>query len=457
MLARPTFTQAVAILATVIAFLMIFATSPEENVLHVAAIAGLAIVFFATRVVPETLTSIWCFLAFIALGVAPPDVIFSGFATGGFWLLFSGLIIGGAIGQTGLGKRLAEQLFARTGESYARATVALAITGLALGFLIPSTIPRIIILVPISAALASAMGYASGSRPAIGLSMTAASSTLLPTYSILTANLPTIVHYGALETLYGLPPSYADYFIEQVPVNAIRFAVILVFLLAFARGTPASAAPEAAPAEPMTGPQLRLLTLLGGAILFWATDTLHGISPAWIALTVASIVLLPAMGMLTKDALKTSIDLSPAIYVAGVFAVSAVAMHTGVNDLIADTLIPRLGLGQGSTLRDLYAVSGFSMVVSHLTTAPAAPLILAPLAESTATAVGWPIHTVAMAQIIGISTPLLPYQAPPLVLAMALSGIPAAALTRLCVALALGVYLLGIPVTYAWWNLIGIF
>jgi len=63
---------------------------------------------------------------------------------------------------------------------------------------------------------------------------------------------------------------------------------------------------------------------------------------------------------------------------------------------------------------------------------------------------------VSMAQIIGISTPLLPFQAPPLIVAMALAPIPAAALTRVCVALAVGVGLFGLPLTWLWWQVIGL-
>jgi hypothetical protein len=60
-----------------------------------------------------------------------------------------------------------------------------------------------------------------------------------------------------------------------------------------------------------------------------------------------------------------------------------------------------------------------------------------------------------MAQIIGISTPLLPYQAPPLIIGLALSGIPSGMLTRVCLGIGLGVFVIGLPITYLWWQLIG--
>lgn len=432
--------------------------SADQMISRVAVVCGVAILCFATRLLPEVLTALLCFLAFLALGAAPPEVIFSGFATGGFWLLFSGLIIGAAITQSGLGQQIAQRIFSKTGTSYKRAVVLLCVSGLALGLVIPSTTPRIIVLMPVATSLATTMGFGTGSRGQIGLAIAAATSTLLPAYAILTANLPTIVQYGALETLYGIDPSYGRYFTTQLPVNLVRFAMLLLLLLPFARVDAIDIQPAAAqPPVAMTRQQKHLLMLLGIAILFWSTDSIHGISPAWIALSIASIVLWPASGLLAKTAMKTTIDLSPAIFLAGIFTISAVAQHVGLDTLVAEYMIPRLTLADGSNLRNLYAITGFSVVISHLTTAPAAPVVLAPLAGAIAEAANWKTHSVAMAQIIGISTPLLPYQAPPLIVAMALAHIPVPALIRICVGVALGVAVIGLPLTYVWWQVIDVF
>ncbi|MGI9436919.1 MAG: SLC13 family permease [Geminicoccaceae bacterium] len=436
--------------------MMLALTTPDQMALRVAVVCALAIVSFATRIFSEVLTSLLCFLAFLALGAAPAEVIFSGFASGGFWLLFSGLIIGAAISQTGLGKQLALRLFARTGTSYRRAVLLLAFCGLALGLLVPSTIPRVIVLMPVAVSLAQAMGFENGSRGQIGLAMVAATSTLLPTYAILTANLPTIVQSGAIEALYGITPSYGGYFIAQLPVNLVRLAVLLAIFLSFGGNMKAAAAATLPLPEPMTRRQKGLLALLGVAILFWATDSLHGISPAWIALSATAVLFWPSLDIIEKDTMKNGVDLSPAIFIAGIFAISAVAGHTGLTDRIAGALVPHLALESGSNGYNLYAVSSLSMLLSHLTTAPAAPLVLAPLAEAMAEDTGWAVQTVSMAQIIGIATPLFPFQAPPLIVAMAMAPIPAAALTRVCLILAVGTFLLGLPLTWLWWQAIGL-
>ncbi|MDB4200927.1 SLC13 family permease, partial [Planktomarina temperata] len=70
---------------------------------------------------------------------------------------------------------------------------------------------------------------------------------------------------------------------------------------------------------------------------------------------------------------------------------------------------------------------------------------------------GWTIETISMTQILGISTPILPHQAPPLIISMALAQIPIAALLRVCAGLAVAVAFVGIPLTFVWWNYLGLF
>jgi hypothetical protein len=60
-----------------------------------------------------------------------------------------------------------------------------------------------------------------------------------------------------------------------------------------------------------------------------------------------------------------------------------------------------------------------------------------------------------MIQVLGYSTPLLPYQASPIVVAMALGKVPARSGMLLCIALAAVSYLLLLPLNYGWYQLLG--
>ena len=454
-LPRISIAQGFAATIALVSLVCILTTSNAS--LQVLAISISGISAFATRSLPEATIALVIFLAFLAIGAAPQDVIFSGFATSGFWLLVGGLVIGAAITSSGLGTQIARRLFAYTGCSYIRAVWVLSLGGLVLGALVPSAIPRVIVMMPITLALTGTMGLFPGSRGHTGLLMTGAMMTLVPTYAFLTANLPTIIEVGTIEILYGERFTYGAYFIQNAPINAVRFAVLLMLLLTYGRTVVSNNSEQEGTelTEPLTSGQVRLSWLLILAIFFWATDTWHGIAPAWITLAAALVLLLPSAGIFSPQAMKTEIDFSIAFLIAAVFCISAVITDIGLGAKIAKFIVPALALGQGNSFWDFTAVTAFSTVLSHLTIAPATPVVLAPLVGSMSDATGWSINAVAMAHNVGFSTTALPYQSPPLLIGIAIARIPVGALTRLCLVSALVTSVVGIPLTWAWWVWIG--
>lgn len=63
--------------------------------------------------------------------------------------------------------------------------------------------------------------------------------------------------------------------------------------------------------------------------------------------------------------------------------------------------------------------------------------------------------TVLMIQVLGFATPLLPYQASPIIVAMGLGGIPLAAALRLGLVLAAITFVLLLPLQYWWFQALG--
>ena len=71
-------------------------------------IVGVTIVLWATSLLPEFITALLFFAAAMMAKIAPPEVIFGGFASSAFWLVFSGFVLGIAIRKTGLADRAAQ-------------------------------------------------------------------------------------------------------------------------------------------------------------------------------------------------------------------------------------------------------------------------------------------------------------------------------------------------------------
>ena len=206
------------IMAVAAAVGLVAAASLPVSMAVTAALTVLCIGLWATAVVPEYWTALAFFLIAVVLGIAPPPVVFSGFQSSTFWLLFSGLVLGAAIRHTGLGQRAAGLLSGMLGTRYAGVIAGIVLFSLALAFVMPSSLGRIVLMMPIIMALAEHMGYESGSRGRTGMLLAAAFGTWLPAFAILPSNAPNMILAGMAETLYGERLSYWTYLLLHFPV-----------------------------------------------------------------------------------------------------------------------------------------------------------------------------------------------------------------------------------------------
>ncbi len=438
-------------------FLFIMSLTSEANSIELKtwALVVFAISLFATHILPEHVTALLIFLLAIIGGVAPASVVFSGFEVGALWLLFSGIIIGSAAQEAGLGVYIARRILGAWQMTYLRAIVLLvAIAGL-LGLIVPATIPRIILLMPIALGMAEAMGLKEGGKGYTGLALAAGVGTFLPTFSILTANLPAVVHVGAIETVYGIKISYGEYLYYQLPITGLFRALVLIGLLMVFFREPAR---EIAGSEEqqMTPKQAKLLAVLLGAILFWVTDIVHGIHPAWVAMTAAIIILWPTTKLISPTAFKDRIDFSPVLYIAGLLSIGAIMARNGLDKELGDFILQHVAFSAESTFLNLYLVTLLSLIVCLITTAPAAPILLVPIAGEIGQVSGLPLLAVLMSELVGFSTMIMPYQGPPMIVLLSLSVIKIFDLTKICMLLAGAMLIFGIPLAFFWWRAIGL-
>jgi di/tricarboxylate transporter len=423
-----------------------------------AALVLLALGLWATGALPAHQTALLVFVLATVLEIAPPAVIFSGFASTGLWLVFGGLVIAAAIEGTGLGRRLARLVVAHLNGSYGRIIYGSVAIGVGLSFLVPAAMGRILILLPIFRVLASELGFTAGSRGALGIMLAAALGSFMPSFAILPANLPNMVLLGAMETIYGIGISYGQYLVLQFPVLGLAKAVLLAELIRrlfpdrpSAPG--AGAAPE--PLPPWSGPERRLFAILVLALGFWATDWLHGISPGWIALAAALLCLLPGIGVIDTRTFETRMNFSSFIYVAGMLGMVSLIDDSGLARALGGTLLEWLPLTPDADARNFAALVGVSTLTTFITAVAGMPAVLTPLAAPMADAADLPLITVLMTQVFGFSSLALPYQSPPLMVALQIARIPLGIATRLTLILSLATLLLLVPLGYLWWRWLG--
>lgn len=420
-----------------------------------AALVLFAILFWAAAVLPDHLTALIFMLATILFAVAPPEVVFAGFSSAAMWLIFSGLVFGMAINSTGLGGRIANALSQRVNGSYTRLIFGIVIASVLLGFVMPSSLGRAVLLVPIAIAIADSCGFAPGSKGRTGTALAVAFGCHVPTFAVLPANVPNMVFIGAAETIHGISPGYAEYLLLHFPVLGLLkgLLIIVLILLLFPDKPQLQAAPQSRSSNDHG--QRKLILVLGIALAFWFTDSLHHISPAWIGMTAALFLLMPKVGLVDSKTFNEKMNFNLMAFLAGILALGAVINTTGLGNVLANTLNSLIPLSPDNPALNYASLSGTAIMTALVATLPGVPAVLTPFADQMANNAGMTIKAVLMTQVLGFSTILMPYQSAPLIVAMQLSKEPIRHAIRFCLISATLTILILLPLDYLWWQWLG--
>ena len=418
-------------------------------------IIGVTIVLWATSLLPEFITALLFFAAAMVANIAPADVIFGGFASSAFWLVFSGFVLGVAIRKTGLADRAARALSARLTDSWLLMVGSVVLLSYALAFVMPSNMGRIALLMPIVAAMAARAGIHEGSRAWFGLALAVGFGTFQLSATILPANVPNLVMSGAAEGAFGIHLNYVPYLLLHTPVLGILKGLILIALICWLFPGKPHAARDLEPATPMSRDEKRLAWMLAVVLILWVTESWHGIGPAWTGLVAACVTLLPRIGFINGEEFATGVNIRTCIYVAGILGLAITVTQTGIGRAVGDALLHVMPLDPQKPFTSFAALTGITTALNFIMTANGVPALYTSLAQSFSDATGFPLLSTIMIQVLGYSTPLLPYQASPIVVAMALGKVPARAGMLLCLALAIATYLLLLPLDYLWYQALG--
>jgi anion transporter len=426
------------------------------EILLPAGIAAATVGLWATARLPEYLTALLFFAAAMMLHIAPAEVVFSGFSSSAFWLVLSGFVLGAAIRKVGLADRLARALSTNLVGSWPRLVGGVVLLTYALAFVMPSNMGRIALLMPIVLALADRAGLAEGGQGRIGLVLAVGFGVFQLSASVLPANVPNLVMAGAAESNFDIHFAYLSYLFLHAPVLGVLKGMALAgcICILFPASPQTNATAESA--SPLTSAEVRLGLLLIVTLALWMTDAVHGVAPAWVGLAAACVCLLPRIGFLTSEDFAAEANFRTCIYIAGILGLAAVVAHSGLGDLIGHALVRMMPLDPDRPALGFGMMVGLTALLNFAVTANGVPALFTPLARTLADGSGLPLFTVLMAQVIGYATPLLPYQASPIVVAMGMGKAPASAGLKLCLALAAITFVVLLPIDFAWFQLLGL-
>lgn len=414
-----------------------------------------AVALWATGAIAIHITALIMFLIAVVLDIAPADVVFAGFHASATWLVFGGLVITIAVQRSGLATRAVQALVTHLPGHYFAMTFGIAIAGVALAFLMPSASARAVLMAPLAMALADRLGFAEKSPPRYGLILAAAMGTTIPAFGILPSTVVSMAFAGVSESIHGINFTYFDYTLLNFPIlGALGLLVqtVLITVMFVAKPQPQHAAEAPAGWRP---DERRLLIILLIALALWMTDSLHGISPAWIALAAALVCITPRIGVLPSKVLTDDVSYGAWLFVAGIIGMGAIAKETGLGTAIGEILLTYVPLTADGGIVTFYQIFVIGGAINLIATAPVTPPIITAFADAIAQAVNWPLRSVLLAEVPAFMVFPLPHQAPPVAMAMAIGGVPMRAGVRVMAVYFVIAVIVILPLQYLWGRLLG--
>ena len=423
--------------------------------LPTALLVMAGMVLFATSALPEFISALVILVLAMLLSLAPAEVVFSGLTSTACWLIVSGMIIGIAITETGLAQRISSRFTRYLDSSYARLITGIVLMGVMLGFVMPSSVGRVMLFIPIALVIAENLGFAKGSKGQQGVVLAAAFGCHLPTFAILPANIPNMIMIGSSESIHGWTPMFTEYLLLHFPVlGALKAVLLIVLILKLYPDTPQRMAPVQSNGG-FSGRESRLLVIMLGTLGFWLTDSIHHISAAWIGLAAATLLLLPGVGMVSTKSFNEKINLSSILVVAGLLGIASLINYSEISQVVGMRVLNWLPLAPGQDALNFFSLSLVAMFTGVVATLAGVPATLTPLASQISEMTGFSLEAVLMTQVFGFSTVVFTYQSVPLMMAMPLAGVPVIHAARLCLILAVLTVLILLPLDYLWWQWLG--
>lgn len=450
-------------LAAIVAALLIIIFPFDGYPLHFSHSAALVLITLAswsTGLLPPFLSGLIFFTLAAIFGLLPANILFSGFSSTAVWLIISGFIIGAAISTSGLGRKMASTIAPQLTGSYPRIITGLVISSVLLSFIMPSSVGRAVVMIPIGMALADHVGFEKGSNGRLGIATSLAIACNMPGFAILPANIPNMILAGAGDNLFNMQFGYMEYLILHFPVLGLLKTFLIIFLVikifpAEIKLTETGTEEEVADSNGDKSQQKKVAILLGLTLVFWMTDSIHGINPAWVGLATAVVLLAPKWGVVEPKNFNASVDFATVVFVAAALGLGTLVNESGLGTALGQTFIQLLPKESGGSFINFMSLSIMTTITGLFTTVPGVPTVLTPMAADFAEATGFTLRSVLMIQVLGFSTIIFPYQIAPLIVAMQLSGEPLSRLLKITLPLSLLTIVILFPLDYLWWSLIG--
>ena len=375
------------------------------------AIFAASIILWMTQAIPNYLTSLILIIGLVLTGVLTEKTAYAQLGHPVMWLNIMSFVLASMLVATGLAKRFALWLIIRFGKNASTIFITFIIINLVLSAFISATTAKAAILLPIFMVIAAIYGAQSGeSRNNFGRSIVLQNllNINLGAGAFLTGSGANLLAAAIISGAVGSSIYFSEWMMAMLPFMLLMmFIGYFVAMKIFFPLKPEERLPqieggmERLKSEYEKLGRLNIQEIKSAIIfitilIFWATDSIHGISATAVAFVGAIIALLPKFGIVKWN--DVDIPWHLMLFSAGAYTLGAGLDETDLPSISVNAFFNYLGIGNESHFWVLYlfltAVMIFSALIFQSKTMRA--MIFIPIAIGVANRFGYDVLSLAL-------------------------------------------------------------
>ena len=349
-------------------FIMVIPLPELENPARVQlALTFAALSFWASGVVPASITGMLYMGLLLITGSSDALTVFSGWTSegGSLWLVLCAFLIASGVKKSGLARRAALSICASGHvKDYRSLIAAIAVIELAFALIIPSAFARTFVIFALVKEICEENGLSKMDSVTLYFACFALAVPTTLIFLTSEAALNTfVVDYSGLEL------NWSGWFgVLGIPNIVYLFLMTILFMKVFAPsrkifidgakcrallGTLGKLGPE----------EKKMIVWLSLMVLFLLIYPFMRISIAWGTMLLTSLMFLPRIGLLdARD--FASIPTGTLVFLTCALSIGAVGESTGMSQWVANAILP--GSLSGGILPTVVFVSAISLIVHTL-------------------------------------------------------------------------------------------
>lgn len=363
----------------------------------------IAAILFVTEVIPVAMTALLATTLLYLAGIIDAETVFSGFTNNVVILITGMFIIGAALFETGVAKKIGD-LITRFAKTEKQLLLAIMVIGAGLSAFLSNT-STTAVMMPIVIMIADTMGFSRSK-----LLMPLAYATALGGLITLIGTNGNLAVQSVMENEGGPVFSFFEFAYVGIPLTIIGIVYMMTIgyklipdrqnVVGTEEQEPSTKDSNQSKSNESIIKQFIAVAILIGAIIFMIFEKQFGI-PLHIVSIIGALLIVLTRTMTEKQAYR-SLDMSTIILVAAMMPMATALADTGAAKMIADSVLNSVGTSGGP-----YVITGLLFIVTAVLTSvmsnTAAAALMAPIGLVIATSMGADPKAILMTICVGAS------------------------------------------------------